>query len=81
MVTNFLSNNALTYRDKRLRGRRLLRGLLTFVAICSVGALANVRFATAAFEQDYSWWVSGIAGAVIGSVWNYSVSSLFTWRR
>lgn len=81
MITNFLANNALTYRDQRLRGRRLLRGLLTFLAICSVGALANVRFATSAFEQDYSWWVSGVAGAVVGSVWNYSVSSLFTWRR
>jgi dolichol-phosphate mannosyltransferase len=80
MVTNFLINNALTYRDRRLRGRRLVTGLLTFIAVCSVGAVANVRFAIAAFEQDYSWWVSGIAGAIVGSVWNYSMSALLTWR-
>jgi len=81
MVTNFLINNALTYRDRRLRGGRLLTGLLTFVAVCAVGAVANVRFAVDAFERDYSWWASGIAGAVVGAVWNYSMSSLLTWRQ
>jgi dolichol-phosphate mannosyltransferase len=81
MVTNFLINNALTYRDRRLRGGRLLIGLLTFVAVCAVGAVANVRFAVDAFERDYSWWASGIAGAVVGAVWNYSMSSLLTWRQ
>jgi dolichol-phosphate mannosyltransferase len=80
MLTNFLINNAFTYRDRRLRGGRLLKGLLTFVVVCSVGALANVRFAVDAFDQDYSWWVSGIAGAIVGAVWNYSMSSLLTWR-
>jgi dolichol-phosphate mannosyltransferase len=80
MITNFLVNNAFTYRDRRLRGVRLLTGLVTFVAVCSVGAIANVRFAIDAFDRDYSWWVSGIAGAIVGAVWNYSVSSLFTWR-
>jgi len=81
MVTNFLINNALTYRDRRLRGGRLVTGLLTFVAVCAVGAVANVRFAVDAFERDYSWWASGIAGAIVGAVWNYSMSSLLTWRQ
>ena len=80
MTTNFAINNALTYRDRRLHGWRLLRGLLTFFAICAVGAVANVGIASAIFERDYSWWVSGMAGAIVGAVWNYSVSSLFTWR-
>ena len=56
MITNFLINNALTYRDRRLRGTRLLTGLVTFVAVCSVGAVANVRFAIDTFEHDHSWW-------------------------
>jgi len=80
MITNFFINNALTYRDRRLRGRKLIAGLAMFVAVCSVGALANVRFALAAFEQDYSWWVSGVAGAIVGSAWNYSMSALVAWR-
>ena len=36
---NFFLNNALTYRDKRLKGLgRVLLGLVSFYAVCSVGA-------------------------------------------
>jgi len=79
MVSNFSINNALTYRDRRLRGTRFLTGLLTFCAICSIGAVANVRLATQIFERHYEWWLSGLAGAAASVVWNYTVTSLFTW--
>jgi dolichol-phosphate mannosyltransferase len=46
-----------------------------------VGAVANVGIADFLFVQDYDWWVSGICGIVVGAVWNYAMSSLFTWRR
>jgi dolichol-phosphate mannosyltransferase len=59
----------------------VLLGLLTFYAVCSVGAVANVGIADLLFVQDYDWWVSGICGIVVGAVWNYAMSSLFTWRR
>ena len=81
MTSNFLFNNALTYRDQRLRGRKRLTGLLTFYGVCSVGAVANVGIAASVFERHYSWWLSGLAGAAVGVVWNYSVSSIVTWRR
>jgi dolichol-phosphate mannosyltransferase len=81
MTSNFALNNVLTYRDRRLRGVKLIVGLLSFCAVCSVGAVANVGIAATVFERHYSWWMSGLAGAAIGAVWNYSVSSIFTWRR
>ena len=81
MTSNFLLNNMLTYRDQRLRGLKLAVGLLSFYAICSIGAFANVGVASAVFEQHYSWWVAGLAGSVVGVVWNYAVSSVFTWHR
>jgi putative flippase GtrA len=28
-----------------------------------------------------AWWLAGVAGAVVGSVWNFAMSSVFTWRR
>lgn len=28
-----------------------------------------------------SWWLSGLLGALIGSVWNYAVSATLVWRR
>jgi dolichol-phosphate mannosyltransferase len=80
---NFFLNNALTYRDKRLKGLgRVLLGLVSFYAICSVGAVANVGIANFLFvEQRYAWWLSGIAGILVGAVWNYATSALFTWRK
>jgi dolichol-phosphate mannosyltransferase len=81
MTSNFVLNNMLTYRDRRLRGWRFVIGLLSFYAVCGVGAAANVGVASAIFYQDYAWWISGIAGALVGAVWNYVVSSVVTWRR
>ena len=81
MTSNFFLNNLFTYRDQRLKGWRALRGLLSFYAICGLGAVANVGIASYAFAQDQVWWLAGIAGVAVGSVWNYAVSSVFTWRR
>jgi dolichol-phosphate mannosyltransferase len=80
MTANFTLNNTLTYRDRRLQGWRFLQGLASFALICSVGTLANVGIASVLYREQRSWWLAGIAGAVIGSVWNYAVSSVFTWR-
>jgi dolichol-phosphate mannosyltransferase len=82
MTFNFFANNALTYRDKRLKGgSQILAGLLTFYGVCAVGAVSNVGIASILFMRDYSWWLSGLAGIVIGAVWNYAASSVFTWRK
>jgi dolichol-phosphate mannosyltransferase len=81
MISNFSVNNALTYRDRRLRGWKFAGGLITFAAICGIGAVANVRLASAAFDRHYEWWLSGLAGAAASVVWNYAVTSVFTWRK
>lgn len=81
MTSNFVLNNMLTYRDRRLVGWRFVTGLGSFYAVCSLGAVANVGIASAAFAHHYTWWLSGLAGAAVGVVWNYAVSSIFTWRR
>jgi dolichol-phosphate mannosyltransferase len=81
MIGNYTLNNALTYRDRRLKGWRFIRGLISFVLICSIGAIANVGLASFLFGNGRSsWWIAGIAGAAMSSVWNYAVSSIFTWR-
>jgi dolichol-phosphate mannosyltransferase len=81
MISNFMINNSLTYRDCRLTGWRFAGGLLSFALICSFGAVANVGIANLLFTQAHSvWWVAGIAGAAMSSVWNYALSSALTWR-
>lgn len=82
MTFNFLLNNWLTYRDKRLSGpAALLRGWLGFVAACSLGALANVAVAGFAEAQGVFWPLAALAGIVVGAVWNYALSSRFVWGR
>jgi dolichol-phosphate mannosyltransferase len=81
IIGNFTLNNWLTYRDRRLTGWGFARGLLSFALICSFGAVANIGIATLLFAQQHSfWWVAGIAGALMSSVWNYAVTSALTWH-
>jgi dolichol-phosphate mannosyltransferase len=80
MTGNFFLNNLFTYRDRRLRGWRAVSGLLSFYAVCGIGAVANVGIAAHLFGDHHSWWLSGLAGAATGAVWNYAMSAIFTWR-
>jgi len=80
MTTNFFLNNALTYRDRRLAGLAMLRGLLTFYLVCAVGVVANVGVASVLHGENRAWWLAGLAGALVGSVWNYVASAALTWR-
>lgn len=78
---NFTLNNTFTFRDQRLKGWRWLSGLLSFYAVCGLGAAANVGVANVVFERDYSWWLAAISGVLVGAVWNYAVSTVFTWKK
>ena len=81
MTSNFILNNFLTYRDQRLKGFALVRGLLLFYLVCSVGLFANVGVAFSVYDQEPIWWLAGAAGALMGVVWNYAMSGLFVWRK
>jgi dolichol-phosphate mannosyltransferase len=81
MVFNYWLNNVITYRDQRLKGIRFVYGFFSFAIICSIGALSNIGVASALYMEDsQTWWVAGIAGGLLGSVWNYAMTSVFTWR-
>ena len=79
MTVNFCLNNRFTYRDRRLHGLAFARGLLSFYLVCSIGAVANIGVGTLIYSSDHRWWLAGVAGAALSSVWNYAASSLFTW--
>ncbi|KJJ86121.1 hypothetical protein OMAG_000011 [Candidatus Omnitrophus magneticus] len=32
------------------------------------------------FHQDVMWWLAGLMGSIIGAVWNFAVTSTFTWN-
>lgn len=81
MTSNYFINNSFTYRDKRLHGKKLLFGLVSFYLVCSVGAFLNVELANFLYQNNIHWAIAGITGALIGAILNYALSSIFTWRK
>ena len=81
MTSNFFLNNAITYRDLRLKGPAAIRGLVIFYVICGAGALSNVGVATWLYANEPVWWLAGLVGSFIGAAWNYLMSSQILWRR
>ncbi len=82
MTFNFVLNNELTYADKRLRGLLpLLRGWAKFALTCSVGLLANVGVGAVLLRMGFHAYPAAIIGIVVGSVWNFALSSKFVWGK
>jgi dolichol-phosphate mannosyltransferase len=83
MTFNFFLNNALTYREQRLKGwRQLIGGWVSFCLVCAVGAAANVGLAAFLHNvQHGDWRFAAMAGIVVAAVWNFALSSRFTWGR
>ena len=79
MTSNFFLNNALTYGDQRLRGRRIWRGLVSFYLACGIGAFINLAVAEWLYLQSLAYWVAGAAGAIIAALWNFFTTASFTW--
>jgi dolichol-phosphate mannosyltransferase len=83
MTFNFFLNNALTYRGQRLKGaKEMWAGWVSFCIVCSVGAAANVGVAAFLHNvQHGDWRLSALAGIMVAAVWNFALSSRFTWGR
>ncbi len=81
MNLNFILNNLLTFRELRLRGWGILKGVLIFYAACTLGLVANIALATFCVNKGIPWYVAAVLGLTVGSVWNFAVTSVLTWRR
>ncbi|WP_051504161.1 glycosyltransferase [Sphingomonas jaspsi] len=81
MTFNFALNNRFTYRDRQLKGWAWAKGLASFYAVCALGAVGNVGIGSLVYETWHGVALAGIAGAVVGSVWNYVASGWLTWRK
>ncbi len=77
---NFYLNNRFTYRDRRLKGWKMLTGLISFYLVSAIGAVANIGIGNWVHQMDSQWWLAGMAGVLVGAVWNFAASSFVTWR-
>lgn len=80
MTTNYTFNNLLTYRDRQLTGLDWWKGLVSFYAICFLGAVANVSIAEWVNVLASNWALASVAGAIFGALWNFLASAAFTWK-
>ena len=78
---NFTLNNIFAYRDMRLRKWQWLRGWFSFTLACSIGAIANVGIASSLFHMKTKWILAALAGIIVGAVWNYAVTQVYTWKK
>jgi len=81
MTANFFFNNMFTYADRRLKGRRIIRGLLIFYVTCAAGAVITVMVGTYLFDRGIFVPLAGLLGAAVGAIWNYTLSSEYAWRQ
>jgi dolichol-phosphate mannosyltransferase len=81
MTSNYFINNNFTFRDKRIKGVKLLSGLFSFYLVCSVGAVVNMASSYWVYHPQHNNWIlAAITGSIAGSLWNYYFSSLLTWK-
>lgn len=80
MTSNYFLNNMITFRDRSLKYIELLKGLVSFYFICSLGALANFALANFVYSQLSNWLIASLCGAIFSAIWNFVLSSLFTWK-
>tara|TARA_B100000674_G_scaffold475423_1_gene468491 strand:+ start:16 stop:804 length:789 start_codon:yes stop_codon:yes gene_type:complete len=81
-TSNFLINNQLTFRSKRLRNFSLFIGLLKFLLVASLPIMANVGITTAFVKYiSADTFIAQLAGIAIVYAWNYLASSLFVWNQ
>lgn len=81
--SNYLVNNSLTFRAKRLQGFGLSAGLLKFLLVSSLGMAANVGISTVVFSSLQGGpiaLVALLAGIFVDFVWKYAASSRFVWN-
>jgi dolichol-phosphate mannosyltransferase len=80
MSWNFMLNNGLTFRDRRLHGRALWQGLGSFYIACLGGAVVSEAVGAGLHALDVPWFAAGVAGALLGAFWNYRAVQRLTWR-
>jgi len=80
MTWNFFINNHLTFRDKRLEGIAMLKGLINFYLACGLGAIISLGLADVLkYKFQLHWLIAGTVAALASGVWNYWAATLVSW--
>ncbi len=81
MAWNYVLNNWLTFRDRRLRGRAFWLGFLTFALACAGGAVVNWAVGSGVQWLGAPGQAAAVVGALLGGVWNFWAARRTTWTQ
>lgn len=81
MTSNFILNNLLTFRDRRLSGRAFWGGLLAFYLACTGGAALNQVIGMTLDGFGVVPVAAGLVGAVSAALWNFASVSRLSWGK
>ena len=79
-IFNFLMNNKWTFDRYKLKKKFLFLGLVQYNCITLIGGLSNFSISFFLIEKNILWIVALIVGAFFGSIWNYVLNKLLTWK-
>ena len=71
---NFVLNNMWTFSLARLSGPRVIAGSSSYNATCALGALAGYAVSGFLFLPRLARVAAAVAGALVGAIWNYTMS-------
>lgn len=82
MLSNFVCNNLLTFRDYSFSlPSSFISGFIKYLALCSFGALINYTVSMFFFQKLFwSIYLSNLIGIAIAMFWNYVMNSKYTWK-
>jgi dolichol-phosphate mannosyltransferase len=79
---NYFFNNILTFYDRKLhKFKYFIYGYLKYHLLCSYGAFISFSIAKTLFEFNIFWMLCGLTGILTASVWNFTVSSFYVWKK
>jgi dolichol-phosphate mannosyltransferase len=81
MIWNFFLNNSLTFRNNRLKGLGLIKGLVVFCLVCTPGAIANWWIGFYLKEHNVEFILAGVIPAFLIGILNYWASKVLAWNQ
>ena len=80
MLFNFHLNNLITFKRKKKIGFKYIQGLTLFMAINSIGFLANINIAFYLYNNDNVWWLSSFVGIIAFTMISFLFSRFAIWK-
>jgi len=80
MVFNYHLHNMITFSKKTKKGINYILGLLAFMAINSIGFMANINIAFYLYDNNSAWWLASLVGIIAFTLISFLFSRFSIWR-